>query len=661
MDNTNENSTNERPRPRPRLAARIRECGPRASNRSVLRNSTRCLPLILFFLFPSPARPATVFGDITVSFDPVPEGRHTHGYTEYRIHVRNGSAERSHRVRLRIPKASTPTRFERIREISRTVDVGPGATATALLWQPELPPLAGTGLAVTIDGREQDDGVPLPVSHGLGGTYGYPYWSGYYPGVVGGTDSPNVFIDRTIDGDLEKWFTVPDRGKNAAAVAPAPATPTPFGPAPVTAGNGLLVSRDDLARADAPVAAWGTSWLGYSRFDGIIVAAPEFDHAPEAVRTALAQYVECGGSLTVLGPCRLPETWHRRKNSHPAYTVYYPGFGECIVTADADLRRWTDARWDGFARAAIASWEQTAAPWRQPRNTSDAVRVFPVVENSTVPIRGLFLLMLGFAVVIGPVNLAVLGRRHRRIWMLWTIPLISLITCAAVFGYTLAVEGWHGELRTEALTLLDDTTHQATTLAWTGVYAPVAPSDGLRFGYDTEVTPHLGDFPRRGGTARTVDWTEDQHVASGWVAARVPVYFMLGKSEARRERISLAREADGSLSMVNGLGADVQEFRYADRDRRVYTARSVPAGARAALQPSSDKPTPGPASQLRRLSRSDWLGIWEIPKTNPLHYLSARTYVAVLDGQPFVEDALRSAKNRRTAGVVYGILGDDAP
>ena len=84
---------------------------------------------------------------------------------------------------------------------------------------------------------------------------------------------------------------------------------------------------------------------------------------------------------------------------------------------------------------------------------------------------------------------------------------------------------------------------------------------------------------------RTVDWTHDQHLASGWVTARVPSHFMVRKSETRRERITVRRGTNTDLRIVNGLGADIHQFWLADKDGTIYSASAIPAGEEAKLTP----------------------------------------------------------------------------
>ena len=78
------------------------------------------------------------------------------------------------------------------------------------------------------------------------------------------------------------------------------------------------------------------------------------------------------------------------------------------------------------------------------------------MAETTVPVRGLFVLVLLFAVGIGPANLWLLSRYKRRIWLWWNVPAISLLTCLVVFAYSLVSEGITGRGKTASMTLLDE-------------------------------------------------------------------------------------------------------------------------------------------------------------------------------------------------------------
>ena len=506
----------------------------------------------------------TEFDDIVITPELTPSGNSHHGYVEYRIAVANLSPKKTHKVKLILPKDSFGYSGNRIREMTRSVVVGPSATAHVSLFQPPVG-MYGNALGVVIDGRVQDDTVPLAIGrHGGQGTHISMSSSRGRRSFTSFAPSFRILMSRNVDAkDLhdhaDKLFGV------SAASRRGP-------PSYETIDLGL------------PVSAWSTNWLGFSRYDSVVVTGDDIRQMPPDVRSALRRYVECGGALLVLGGLELPESWELRESqrSEPLTNAvglvnYNIGFGQCMVSTERDTKGLKPEQW----REIVDSWVKTAAPWQVVRSVEDANNVFPVTEGLGIPVRGLFLLMLLFAVVIGPVNLIVLSRQKRRIWMLWTVPVISLLTCLAVFAYATFAEGWNRHGRTEGLTLLDERIHRATTIGWTAFYSALTPGDGLHFGYETEITPQASNM----GTVRTVDWTHDQHLESGWMTARVPAYFTVRKSEVRRERVTIRREADGRLKVVNGLGANISQFWLADRNGTIHAATDIRAGAEAELMP----------------------------------------------------------------------------
>ncbi len=542
------------------------------------------------------------FDDITITLELEPSSNSFHGYAEYRIAVSNRSLDKAHRVTLILPRTSFGVSGNRIREITRSVVVGPSATGHVSLLQPPVI-LHGSALGVAIDGKVQKETVSLPIrQHGRdeSGVRHTSIGIGTPPGAPMSTIkrvrssyvSLRILISRNVD--TTDLHTYADR------------LLTPFGsssPSPSSGGGPTAAYQTvDLG---LPVSAWSTSWLGFSRYDGVVVTGDDIRRMPPDVQSALWRYVECGGALFVLGGRELPESWGLQESlkselstDSVGIAAYDVGFGQCIVSTETDTRGLNQNQW-GWV---IESWLKTAAPWQWKGSVDEANRMFPVVSNVGIPVRGLFLLMLLFAVAIGPANLIVLSRKRRRIWMLWTTPVISLITCLAVFAYATFAEGWRRQVRTMGLTILDERARRATTIGWTAFYSALTPGDGLHFGYETELTPQ-----QTTSTVRTVDWTHNQHLASGWVASRVPAHFMVRKSEMRRERVTVRRGANAGLRIVNGLGVDIRQFWLADRKGTIYFATGISAGSEAKLVSRPDL-------RLGRLGRVD--GVFQLTVQN---------------------------------------------
>ena len=528
----------------------------------------------------------TRIGDITITPGISPSGGSDHGYAEYRISVLNHSPDKMRVVTLKLPDSSFNIGPNRIRDITRSVVVGPGSTAHVSLFQPPVP-LHGNDLAVAIDGRLQREAVPLSLGNHAPDT-SHSFASHFVLGAMGSISLPlslQVLVSRNVN--TSEFHT------HVETLVKSIPTMSGFSALTSTSRSGVTSSSSSRSTGSAsyelidlgfPVSAWSTDWLGFSRYDGVVVTSEDVRKMPSDVQSALWEYVECGGALLVLGGNNLPDNWTSRvemSDKSVSMSANRVGFGEFFVSAEMDTASLNQTQW----RQIVHSWVKTATPWQSQLSVSEANNRFPVVDDFGIPVRGLFLLMLVFAIVIGPMNLILLSRKRRRIWMLWTVPVISLTTCLAVFLYATFAEGWNRYIRSEGLTILDQRFNRATSIGVTAFYSALTPGDGLHFGYETELTSQtFAATP----LPRTVDWTQDQHLARGWIAARVPAHFKVRKTEMRRERITVRIEEDSRLGIVNGLGADIDQFWLADKEGTVYSGSKIQAGSEAELTIQND-------------------------------------------------------------------------
>ena len=449
------------------------------------------------------------------------------------------------------------------------------------------------------------------------------------------------------------------QGSAWAAAARASSDSSAMAPA-----YGAGVETTEFLRSEVPVSDWSPSWLSYSAFDAIFLSAADFSSMAPAVATALWRYAECGGNLVIVGGGDVPAPWQSsQKTSLEGGARFDVGFGKCFAFEKANVSGLKPSAIKAMMDAARGS----ARYWQSLPAEDGANADFPVVKNTRIPVRVMVFVMLAFVVAIGPANMIVLSRLKRRTWMLWTVPAISFVTCLIVFTYSMLREGVMPDTRIEGLTLLDQVNRRATSIGLTAFYCPLTPSQGLSFGFDTEVTP-LIEMPNFGmggfepGTQREMDWTQSQHLQRGWVTARVPAHFHLRKSETRRERLELESTA-GKLNVVNGLGASIRSLWLADQSGQIYAASNIVAGQKAALSPSQEIPKVN-----AQLAAGDFIGkLGDISVANLLSWkavalashLAPGTYIAELDENPFLENGLGSkAKSTRTRSrsIVYGIL-----
>jgi hypothetical protein len=626
-----------------------------------------------------------VFGDIVVARDqPLGGWTAPRGYTDCGFTIQNRSANQSHDVTLLFPDGTRDYAWGiHLRSMKTTMRLGPGSTQRAFLLQPNIAIDDGSSImAVTIDGIEQES-TPIDVYVSLKrGPNNSPYYTRGSSGTTTWRDEsgiqhtavlpfedyrPNVLISPTVNDShsFQQLYEVrgirlpPDLLRDGTTREGTPVA-LPPGRAYEWQANG----HTHFATEQSPVTSWSPGWLAYSALGGIMVSAQDMkmlDDTKSPVQSALLAYTECGGSLVVIGPWKVPESWEHRKMEVLGGTSYYPGFGQCLVINKVMPGKFRQSPSTEQLQPMAESWLNSELPWkRQIMTIVDANRAFPVVESLDVPVRGLFVIMLVFALTIGPGNLYLLSRTKRRIWMLWTVPVISLVTCLGVIGYMLATEGWRGYLRSEGLTILDETAQRASTIGWTAVYAPVTPGDGLHFSQETELTPHLaqGDSGRTiHGPGFELDWTVEQHLTRGWVRPRVPAHFLVRKCQTRPEKVHVFKAADGSLRLVNGLGAGVRKLWLADRQGKIYVAADIASGGETVLAPTGETLAQNPSvDAFRTAYDSDWLKAIRSLSDKPRHYLLPGCYIAALDGAPFIEDCLRKIQRKQASSVVYGIM-----
>lgn len=604
------------------------------------------LGILLLTAIPAFAVP---MGELELTVENEPKDSSTHGYYELWVRIVNRSKTNAHEVRLTLPKETRSyEQTDYIRAVTRSVKVDPEKVARVALSYPERLPLNGPGIAVAIDGVTHD--TVLMVS---------PHRS--YSHYRSSRPAPMVLCSQGVDSRFFDW--IEDSISRGREEEPGP--PPAFS-GPVSTKSGLISSpRSNLAdiiRSDNPVAGWSPNWLGYSRYDGLVVTADDFRAMPGEVRTAVEQYIECGGSLLILGSnAPLPANWKPKYPIQDGLVGIDVGFGLCRISAATDLSKWEPP----LANDVVAVWGRSLEPWQKERRSSEANRNFPVIDDFGVPVQGLLILMLVFAIGIGPVNLYVLTLVKRKLWLFITVPVMSLATCLCVFGYMAINEGWSGTTRIEGVTLLDENTRRATTLGVEGFYVPVLPSDGLHFSLNTEAS-YVNDadqysrYPHRRSQSHsgmTIDWGSDQNFNSGWLAPRIPSHFVVRKSETRRERVTVANGSDGKPEAVNGLGVDLADLWYCDSNEKLFRAQHVPAGGKTTLSPAEQSAQViGPQTFREMYVSGEWGTLPERLAKEGQNVLEPRMYMAVLDSAPFLDEGLKRAAVRKRRSVVFGIL-----
>jgi hypothetical protein len=462
------------------------------------------------------------------------------------------------------------------------------------------------------------------------------------PGVPGGAAESASEESGSPPTDLATVGGLPEEGDVSVAESGLPLGMTGFPGGPSGRPRAELVR---LARAELEAQAWPTDWQFFGGFEGVALSADEFALLPAEAVGALVRYAECGGLLFVFGACPVPAGWER--NATWEYTGLVGravGFGCWIGVPAADAAAITDEQADGM-RQLLAERVSAQAL------TASALASRPVVERVTIPLKGTAAIIVLFALLAGPANLCFVIRRNRRLWLLWTTPLLGVAFSVAIVAYFTLGEGTGARARLQAITVLNETSRRATTFGIEGLYCPLPPRAGVAYEADWDVSTAVGLRPQ----AREMDLTGALRFRRGWVRSRVPINFAVRGSRHSAERLPLRFEGTRVVA-VNGLGAPVDRLLVASADGRVWEARNLEPGAEAVL---SEMPTPTGTrvGAGRMLSGLHWL---EAPPSEGWMPAPGQ-YTATLAHSVFLKPILPGADYEQTA-VVLGIpalpLGD---
>ena len=572
-------------------------------------------------------------GPIDVSLEVMALHHGAHGYQTVVARLANRDAKRKHRVRLVLEGVDIGD--YRLGEVTRETEVAASSHASILVQVPVAVPSMFQQCRVEIDGKFGGR-VPADLRAGMAhlamGHRGYMGTSKVAPSV-----ELDVYVGQRVSRDALEQALL-----------------------------SALGGRVPLALAERRIDEWPGRWSAYSAYDMVVVTGDEWRVAPEPVRDALWRYAECGGVLLVVGdmeppvPCQA--LWTHRTEAEGSgravregFRLYEAGLGRCAVSGTAGtLPEWAMSRVVDHARRF------RLAVWMHGTSADGAHRLAPVVKELSMRLGLCFTVLAVFALVAGPGNLIWLRRKNRGIWLFWIAPLLGIATSGMVMASVLFSEGLRHRARIEGMTILDERVGRATTVGINGYYCPLRPRGGLSYSYDTEVTACSADDRSLQSAAPRLRlaWDEAQHLDATWVQPRVVQYFRVRSSELRQERLGLVRK-DSGLAVVNGLGAPVKRLLLADFDGTIYELKDIGPGEQIPVA------KPATLSVVDRSPKSDVILLhesWSEARREQLPWsglLQPGTYLAYLDGAPFVPNGLRGSAETAATSIVLGILREE--
>ncbi len=291
---------------------------------------------------------------------------------------------------------------------------------------------------------------------------------------------------------------------------------------------------------------------------GMVVVAGDVTALPADAWTALESYAATGGHLTLLHPPRDVAMRLPLLSGTPQGEVTY-GFGQvrlCAKAAECGQGLLADVSTlepgDGGHVGLVTpagpppSWQRGG---RQMLNNGEQ----PLLPGVQAPVGRFLLLITLFVLAVGPGGLA-LARRKGPVALLIAVPSVALVTCLAIVGWSVLVEGFSVHAARYTLTWLDRERDRAVTVGLSGYYANLAP-EGVRVPAMGALLGPDSDWESPGVEA---DWTNGMAVTGGFLPSRT--YREWGEVAVvpTRARLTVQREGEG-LRVRNALGAPLAQ------------------------------------------------------------------------------------------------------
>ena len=598
----------------------------------------------------------------------------THGYMEYRFHINNKS-DRPHQVAFTLSGNSGGRGEITLSHASTAVVVEAKSEAMATILQPPVS-LGYAPLSISIDNGRN---IPMSFSamqHGF-----QRYRSG---GMVG-----NILVSNKITANQRELLTRGTLEEDTPPESPDAAAGMGMGMMGGMGGIPGFSTTPELHaiwQSEVPTDQWSDQWLSYTRFDCVVVNHDDMlVLKPEAFR-AVRRYVEMGGMLVVLDarsaqPSNWPKHWvempklfrgvvsETRTTDSSAGALYVgeqlpDGLTE-LMPMPTGLTYYRALQGEAFVmsggneescikhlRAEILSIaRRNDTILRFAENGAETFeRIAPLGISYSIPVRPLVVLVIFFALLIGPVNMLVLGFFRRRVWLIWTIPLTSVAASCLVLGLVVFSEGVKKVTSVKSVTILDQRRGEAMTSGIVGLYRTFAPPGGITFSNSTEVTPAIGNMD---GLSLGLQTYGEQRLTQNWIRPRIPAFYLLRK--AASSNVRLVFDWHGEPTVTNGLGVRIAKLNVVSPEGKTYTVELLEAGQKANMVLVS-----GPNIDIEHPAFQASSSFDNQLNRNSLPTQGRGTYTANIEGDsPFLEPGIDNMKPYTQINTIYGIFSGE--
>jgi hypothetical protein len=316
-------------------------------------------------------------------------------------------------------------------------------------------------------------------------------------------------------------------------------------------------------------------WRFFTSFSAVVVDGRA--RLGAEVQDALRRYAYVGGRVVVATPSLLPAGPLRDAVGDRA-GVRDHGMGQlaAIGALGGDTTR---------MRQVLAEMRRLGdGVWPAPY---DLFAEQDIAGLGKAPVTAFLLVILLFAILVGPVNFWGLKKRTQPLLALVTVPVLGFGTTFVILTYGIFHDGFGVRGVTRSWTLLDQVEHEGATISARTLFAGLAPSD-LTTEQQSMVLSGRAGLSRRDGPDRW-HWDGDRGVLGGGVLPSRTITPLLSAQQGPvRERLTVRRSgdalevlADGGLKPVgNMVLRDLDGDYWAGTDGRLTRTDAVDGAAK---------------------------------------------------------------------------------
>jgi len=325
--------------------------------------------------------------------------------------------------------------------------------------------------------------------------------------------------------------------------------------------------RGSPSLATVDLAALPADWRVWSSFHGVALRESEFTALDPGRRAALRGWLALGGQLFLL-----PETAGAAKTENVGV-----GRIRTLTAPLADIDA-SDLR-DQLRLTVLSLSLPERDALKLPEKSPVAIAVSDIVVKNT----WLAVFLIGFAIIIGPVNLFAFAPPAKRHRLFLTTPLISLLGAAGLAGAILMQDGTGGDGVRRAVVVLIPGENTAAVFqeqaCRTGFLASrnfALDDDVIMSGTTLDAYNPVGRVSTltRGGGRAEGDWFRNRYAQAHHLRRLIPT----------RGRVELVGTApDGAPIVESTLATTLRDFALVGPDGKIWIAADVPTGRRVTL------------------------------------------------------------------------------